>query len=704
MKVRNFLVGAAAALMSFVSCDEPGVNLGAPKIVVDPEVMTFEAAGGEQTASVTATRDWIVEDYQADWVVVTPEGGEAAADAQTVSVSVLPNEGMDREVSIKFTIGMASRYLTVKQAGPGGSAEQLILFFNDFDKEEATKTFGSGESWPYLDQFEGWKNETGSGAANIEYAFKAMSARANSTSDSNYSDYEGSGSNNMFFGKDAYLAVKNIALNGSADLKLTFGTEKYSQTLGSVFTPSEYHIFLSQDGGKWVEFKDYTFAGGDTEGRWNLATALFSVPAGTENLSICMKVDAASSYRMDDLKLEVNAEKGTAVDFSNAVEMDFGAGSTGGGNGGGVTPPANIKDVTVAEFNAAAVSTTEWYRLEGTVGGPINATYGNFDLVDATGKVYVYGISNWSEYKDKVAEGGKVVVVGQRGDYNGKIEVLEGYIESYDGSTAGGGNGGGNTPADIKDVTVEQFNAAAVSTSEWYRLKGTVGGPINDTYGNFDLIDETGKVYVYGIDNWSAYKSKVAEGGSIVIVGQRGDYNGKIEVLEGYIESYNGETAGGGNGGGTPPAGEPGKYDPQGITWTLGSGAYDGTMEGNICQKGTINGVSVNNLLKLGKGSDVGSATLHVPAGTKKVGAYIVAWKGKTSTNLKFSVGGTEVKSLTPKANDGATGNPPYTITVTEADWYEMDVPTTEAVDVKVETTDPAQGRVIIIGLKAITE
>ncbi len=609
MKVRNFLVGAAAALMAFVSCEEPKVNLGAPKIVVDPEVMTFDAAGGEQTMAVTATRDWIVEDYKADWVVVTPEGGEAAADAQTVSVSVLPNEGMDREVSIKFTIGMASRYLTVKQAGPGGSAEQLILFFNDFDKEEATKTFGSGESWPYLDQFEGWKNETGSGAANVEYAFKAMSARANSTSDSNYSDYEGSGSNNMFFGKDAYLAVKNIALNGSADLKLTFGTEKYSQTLGSVFTPSEYHIFLSQDGSKWVEFKDYTFAGGDTEGRWNLATALFSVPAGTENLSICMKVDAASSYRMDDLKLEVNAEKGTAVDFANAVEMDFGAGSTGGGNNGGgtVTPPSNIKDVTVEQFNAAAVSTSDWYRLKGTVGGPINDTYGNFDLIDATGKVYVYGIDNWSDYKSKVAEGGTIVVVGQRGDYNGKIEVLEGYIESYDGSTAtGGGNGGGNEG------------------------------------GN--------------------------EGGGDV---EAGDGGGVVE--------------------------NPNEYEPQGVTWTLGTNAYDASKD----QVATVNGKEVRDLLKLGTGKATGDATLHIPAGTKKVGAYIVSWKGKPAT-LKLSVGGTEVASLAPAVNDGASNLPPYTITLAETDYYELEVNATSAMDVKVETADSANGRVIIIGLKAI--
>ncbi len=597
MRTRNFIIGAFAALMALVSCDEINQELGAPKINLEKEEMTFEAAGGEQTLAVTSTRDWIT-DNKADWVKISPESGEAAIDPTQVTVTVLPNQEMDREAVITFTIGMSERTLTVKQAGPGGSADQLIIYYNDFDKEEATKTFGSGESWPYLDQFEGWKNQTGTGAANVEYAFKSMSARANSTSDSNYSDYEGSGSNNMFFGNGAYLAVKNIALGGATNIGLTFGTEKYSQTNGSVFTPSEFHVFLSQDGSKWVELTDYTFAGGATEGRWNVASATFSVPAGTANLSVCMQVDVASSYRMDDLKLVIASAAGTAVDFTNATEKDFGAGSgNGGGNGGGtVTPPANIQDVTVA-----------------------------------------------------------------------------------------------------------QFNEAAVSTENWYRLRGTVGGPINATYGNFDIIDETGKVYVYGIDNWSEWKSKVAEGGTIVVVGQRGDYNGKIEVLEGYIESYNGETAGGGNegGGDNPPAGDPGEYDPQGITWTLGTNAYDNTS-GQNAQTAVVNGVTVNNLLKLGTGSKVGDATLHIPAGTKKIGAYVVAWKGKTAT-LKASVGGVEVASINPTANASATGNPPYPeFTLTESDYFEIEVNAEADMDVKIETTDPANGRVLIFALKAI--
>ena len=261
MKLSRLFWGAVAFVTAFTACQEKEKPLGTPDINLSVTEMSFESASGEQTLTVTATRDWMVE-TDADWVVVSPESGEASSEAQTVTVTVLENKGLDRETDVKFTIGMKSRYLTVSQEGPKGSAENLIIYYNDYDKEVAEKTYGSGTSWPYLDQFDGWQNQTGTGAADVTYAYNGMSARANSTSNSSYSDYEGSGNNNMFFGKSAYIATGNIALGGATDLTLTFGTEKYSQDNGSVFKNSEFHVFLSQDGTKWVELTDYTFTGG----------------------------------------------------------------------------------------------------------------------------------------------------------------------------------------------------------------------------------------------------------------------------------------------------------------------------------------------------------------------------------------------------------------------------------------------------------
>ena len=605
-------------------------------------------------------------------------------------------EALSEGVAIDFSAGIV---IDPNQGEAGGESDATAIYSNNFDKQAAAE---GSKGWPYLDQTDVWMNAAGTGAADVTYASSGVSVRNNSNSDGNYSDYAGSGMNNIFFGKTPYFAINNIALGGATDLTLTFGTEKYSQTAGSVFTNSEYHIWLSADGGaKWVEFTDYTFAGGTTSGRWNVATANFTVPSGTETLSICMQVDVASAYRLDDMKLVASQTAGTTVDFTGAVAKDF---STGGGS---VTPPAGeIIDVTVAQFNEKPVSTTVLYRLTGTVGGPINTTYGNFDLIDETGKVYVYGISNWSEYSASFAEGGTVTVVGQRGDYNGKIEVLEAYIESY---TAGGET---PTPPAGDDtwtaVTVAQFLAAAESAEVWYELTGTITNIVNTTYGNFDLQDETGTVYVYGLtkakgtSNDKSFASLGLKVGDVVTLrGTRASY--KEEPQVGGPAYYVSHVAGEGGDTPEPPVGEPGEFDPQGVTWTLGEKAYDKTSGGTNIQTGKVNGVQVNDMLKLGTSKLVGDATLHVPAGVSKIGFYCVAWSGKTA-QVKFSAGGSEIKTIEPKANSGATGNPPYlSITVTESDYFEVDIPA-GVTDIKVETLDPNNGRVLFIGLKTVTD
>ena len=708
MKIRNFVVSALAAAVALVSCKPQEENLGMPSIKIGESAVEFTSEGGEKQLTITATRDWMA-DWDADWLVVSPESGSASADAQTVTVTALSNTGMDRSADVKFTIGMASKTLKVTQAGPGGSAEALIVYYNDYDKEEAEKTYGSGSSWPYLDQFDGWMNQKGTGAANVEYAYSGMSARSNSTSDSDYSDYAGSGKNNMFFGKSAYLATKNIALGGATDFTLTFGTEKYSQDNGSVFTKSEYHIFVSNDAAKWVEITDYSFAGEGTEGRWNIATADFSVPAGTENLSICIKVDVASSYRMDDFKLVIS-EGGAEVDFSKGVEMDFTAGgSTGGGS---TTVPESKGKKTVEEFIAAA-DNSNYYELTGTVSG-FNPTYCSFDLTDATGKIYVYSVldASKSEWTSKISNGGTITIYGKYLYYEQKSqhEVVDAYIVSFkaDGSGSEGGNES-EKPASLTKATVAEFLAAAEDDT-WYELTGEIISIAKEDYGNFTIKDATGEVYIYGMTNgWVGHNDKsfskigLKVGDTVTLGTLRGSYQGTPQgggnpVPAYYISHIPGE------GGETPapPSGEAGEYEPQGVTWTLGEKAYDNTS-GNNAQTGTVNGVSVANMLKLGTGSLTGDAVLHVAAGTKKLGFYCVAWKGKTAS-VKFSVDGNEVTTITPAANAGATGNPPYTsITVTDSDYYEVALPE-GATDIKVETLDSANGRVIFIGLKAITE
>ena len=452
-----------------------------------------------------------------------------------VTISVLGNTGLDREAELKFTIGLDSKTLKVKQRGTG-SASDAIVYANDFDKTEATKTFGTGSSWPYLDQFDGWKNASGTGIGAETYSFSGMSARANSTSNSNYSDYEGSGSNNLFFGSSAYFSIQGIKLPSDVNYSLTFGAEKYNKDNGSLFKHDEFHVYVSNDAKKWVEI-EYTFPSGDKEGRWDLATSNFTVPEGTSSLSIYVKTDVASSYRLDDLKLSVAAEAGTVIDFSKGVDL---------GTGGGETPDpgtdySKAESKTVAEFIAAADKAT-YYKLKGTVSG-YNSTYCSFDLTDATGTIYVYNTANKGEWSSKIKDGGTVELAGLYDYYDGKSqhEVVKAQILSFtEGETP--------DPSEIKDATVAEFIAAEVSTTQLYRLTGTITEIQNTTYGNLMLKDATGEVLIYGVKkdkdagNTSFSELGAEVGDKLTVVGQRGAYNTTIEMKSGYCEKLEKDT------------------------------------------------------------------------------------------------------------------------------------------------------------------
>ena len=101
-------------------------------------------------------------------------------------------------------------------------------------------------------------------------------------------------------------------------------------------------------------------------------------------------------------------------------------------------------------------------------------------------------------------------------------------------------------------VTIAEFIEASESEEVYYELTGTISageGSINTTYGNFDLVDETGSVYVYGLtatyipaggQNDKSYASLgLNEGDNITIRGYRGSYNGKVEVMGAYFVKKN---------------------------------------------------------------------------------------------------------------------------------------------------------------------
>jgi hypothetical protein len=117
----------------------------------------------------------------------------------------------------------------------------------------------------------------------------------------------------------------------------------------------------------------------------------------------------------------------------------------------------------------------------------------------------------------------------------------------------------------------------------------------------------------------------------------------------------------------------------------------------------TVNGVADIPTLKFGTSKLYGEGTITLPAGTKTVKYYAVGWKGN-STTLEFSVNGSVVTTQAVVANDGASGNAPYTMTVTASDCYTFSLPSALTAETTVTVKTTGSYRAIMFGINAYTK
>lgn len=127
MKLRNFILGAVAAVVAFASCQkEPALD--SSKLELSQKTMVFEKAAGSQTMTITAGKTWVAQFPDGvEWVSVTPKTGSASADPQNITVTVLPNDGYERAATITFTTGLLKETLKVTQKGNNESVETATL-------------------------------------------------------------------------------------------------------------------------------------------------------------------------------------------------------------------------------------------------------------------------------------------------------------------------------------------------------------------------------------------------------------------------------------------------------------------------------------------------------------------------------------------------------------------------------------------------
>ncbi len=179
------------------------------------------------------------------------------------------------------------------------------IYYNNFDKTLSQKNFNHDgrQDWPYLDEFDGWKNEKGSGAVNVTYSGSGVSTRANEPSQGQHSLYDGSGRNNIFFSTaPTYFTIEKIAVKDQ-NLRFSFGTQRYAQGATNEFLKTDFEVRVSQDGQTWSQALKYDFAMEEVRTKWRVADVDFTLPAGVTELYIKFSCKASSCIRIDDLLL-----------------------------------------------------------------------------------------------------------------------------------------------------------------------------------------------------------------------------------------------------------------------------------------------------------------------------------------------------------------------------------------------------------------
>lgn len=399
------------------------------------------------------------------------------------------------------------------------------------------------------------------------------------------------------------------------------------------------------------------------------------------------------------------------------VIMEQGGGDETGAEGTKVTC---AKAVELCNALAAGESSAEAYSITGYITDVFANTSNNqqsFWLADTKdgGKMIQAYWANLPEGVEAFTVGSKVTITGKLFKYvktdgtvvpevkNPTVTIIEaggGTVtpdQPIEGTPAGTGvesdpyNVAGAL-AYIQTLSAEDKPEALVYTkgviSEVVKLgtSGSIQFKMQDKNVNNSLLvfycNNLGNVPFSALTDLKVGDEVIVRGKVVNYAGNTPEYNAGA-----YLVSLNGKTEG--EGGGSTPGGEekPGEVTEFSIdlAYTLGTNAYDNGMA-------TINGVEDCKTLKIGTAKAAGTFTLTMPAG--KHTFYAVAWKGTASADVTFSNGDAVVKTVTVKGNTGATGNAPYTISVTDADKYEIEL----AQDATITVT--SDKRIIFFGIK----
>ena len=512
MKLRNiFTTLAAAALALVVSCQKESEFLD--EVQVSKSFVSLDVEGGEASITVTATADWAFEtsDMWPEIIVRDKEGNVTSSTPSWLSIDKVSGGAGETVVTFSAEATAETREVTLLIACAG--VKQNVKVLQMAEKVET----------PLSTCAEANAGETGK----IYRVKGTVTSIANETYGNMYiTDETGTV---YVYGTLYQGAEKQFSKHGIevGDIVTVEGPQ--SPYNGS---PQLKNVTVIEIEKSLIKLEKVISTPLPLEG--GVATVLLTVKAGEFSVEIPedatwltagepADINGVTCVELTATPNEGGARKTTVTFKTNVDGKDYIAMAD-------VEQLGAIKAVTVEEFLAAAEGTA-LYELTGIVKNLKNTTYGNFDLVDATGSVYVYGLTNNGAIgsNDKkfaeigINEGDVITIIGTRAAYNGAAQVGgTAYLKEH--------------VVAAKEATVTEFLAESKGT--WCKVTGTIANIKSDVYGNFDLVGEDGaSVYVYGLTTSFVAKNDksfanlgLKEGDIVTLVGKRDIYNDQDQV------------------------------------------------------------------------------------------------------------------------------------------------------------------------------
>lgn len=435
----------------------------------------------------------------------------------------------------------------------------------------------------------------------------------------------------------------------------------------------------------------------------------------TAGIMVRVKNDE-ESFKLGDV-IEVNISGQSLEQYNGLLQFNNVPNTNLSKVSSGQVPEAkaiSVADLHTGAYESQYVAVGNVQVVEADLGKTfvVNDSNTSITFESETGETFDLFTSKWAEsLKTVTVPEGSGVLKGIAGVNNGVYQLSLTSTSDYSGLT-GERFGGGSEPDPDEPVvaTVSEFLAAQPAGNVWYKLTGVISNLSNTTYGNFDITDETGTVYVYGLTAEGPLESNdksfstlgLKEGDTLTLIGTRADHYGDPQVggPAYYVSHKEGELP----------------EQPGLITGIAGDGVYTSSVD--LTQE-SANGsddkwescvFKVDGrdyaAMKLGTGKVAGSYSFNIgKTGSVTLTMYAIAWNGKkTHAVVKISGGGTingaSQVELDCQTNAGLNNNSPFTITFGPNDFYTMNIEgATENTVITVTTEGMSNTRIGFTGV-----